>query len=329
MISRRTFHTASAALAASAALHGPRALAQGNGKIARVVVGFTAGGSTDAVARLLADKLRGGYAPTIVVENKAGAGARIAAEYVKNAEPDGSTMFLTPDAIMYLYPHFYKTLAYNVFRDFTPVTRASKTALSLFAGPGLPDSVRTVVDYVNWAKANPKAAIYATAGAGATVHFTGVMIGHAAGVELAAVHYKGAAPAIQELMGGQIPMFIGGIGDGLQQVKSGRIRSLGTTGATRSPFLPDVPTLVEQGYKDLVVVEGFGIYVPVKTPAAIVAKLHVAIRDLLKDKDVVDRLGAFGFEPGGETPEEFAKIVRAEYDRWAPVVKASGFKVDE
>ena len=330
MISRRSFSTAGAALAATALLESRKAMAQTPGKTARIVVGFAPGGSTDVVGRMLADKLRGGIlGPTVLVENKAGAGGRIGAEYVKNAEPDGNTMLVTPDGIMYLYPHVYRNLPYNVMRDFTPVVRVTKTVLSVFAGPGLPDNVRTVADFVTYARANPKSAVYATAGAGATVHFTGVLIEKASGVPLAATHYRGAAPAVQDLIGGQVPVFIGGLGDGLPMLRAGRIRSLGTTGAVRSPLLPEAPTLVEQGFKDIVVVEGYGLYVPIKTPAAVVAKINQEVRELLKSKDVMERLATFGFEPGGETPEEFAKTIAYEYERWPPVVLASGFKADE
>lgn len=317
-------------MAALTVLTGRQASAQSTGRPARIVVGFAPGGSTDAVGRMLADKLRGGVlGPQVLVENRAGAGGRIGAEYVKNAEPDGHTLVVTPDAIMYLYPHVYRNLPYNVMRDFTPVVRASKTVLSVFAGAGLPEHIRTVAEFITYAKANPKFAVYATAGAGATVHFTGVLIEKASGVPLAATHYRGAAPAIQDLIGGQIPVFIGGLGDGLPMVKAGRIRSLGTTGPVRSPLLPEAPTLVEQGFKDIVVVEGFGIYAPIKTPAATVNRINQEVRELLKAKDVVERLATFGFEPGGETPEEFAKTIAFELDRWGPVVVASGFKAEE
>lgn len=330
MISRRSFTSGGASLAAWAVLQGRSAAAQTAGRTARIVVGFAPGGSTDAVARMLADKLRGGaLGPQVVVENRSGAGGRIAAEFVKNAEPDGQTLVLTPDAIMYLYPHVYRNLPYNVLHDFKPVARASKTVLSVFAGSGLPDSIRTVADFIQYAKANPKFAVYATAGAGATVHFTGVMIEKASGVPLVATHYRGAAPAIQDLIGGQIPIFIGGLGDGLPMVKAGRIRSLGTTGPVRSPLLPEAPTLAEQGFKDIVVVEGFGIYAPIRTPAATVARINQEVRQLLKAGDFIERLATFGFEPGGETPEEFARTIAFEYERWGPVVLASGFKAEE
>lgn len=329
MISRRSFSTAGAALVAAALLDSRHAISQA-ARAARIVVGFAPGGSTDAVARLLADKMRGGsLGANVIVENKPGAGGRIGAEYVKNAEPDGNTLIVTPDAIMYLYPHVYRNLPYHVMRDFTPVVRVSTTVLSVFAGSGLPESVRTVAEFITYAKANPKSAVYATAGAGATVHFTGVMIEKASAVALAAAHYRGAAPAIQDLIGGQIPVFIGGLGDGLPMVKAGRIRSLGTTGPVRSPLLPEVPTLVEQGFKDIVVVEGFGLYAPIKTPAAAVAKINQEVRELLKAKDVIDRLATFGFEPGGESPEEFARTVAFEFERWGPVVRASGFKAED
>ena len=164
---------------------------------------------------------------------------------------------------------------------------------------------------------------------GATPHFTGAILNQAAGLDMTPVHYKGGAPGIQDLAGGQIPVFFGAIADGLQLVQAGKLRALATSGTQRSAFLPDAPTFVEQGYKDLVVEDGLGLYVPSKTPADVVAALNVAALGALKTKEVVSAIQAIGFEVSGEAPPAFAARLRRELGRWEPIVKRTGFTAME
>ncbi|MBI5719294.1 MAG: hypothetical protein HZC37_16625 [Burkholderiales bacterium] len=294
-------------------------------RTAYIVVGFAPGGAADGLARLMGDKLRGVAGTTVVVENRVGAGARIAIDYVRTAAPDGSVMMLVPDATMFLYPHVYKSLSYDVFRDFTPVTRLIGMSLAMFVGPMVPDSVKTVADYVTWVKADPKRLIYGTPAAGATPHFTGAIFARAAGLDMTPVHYKGGAPGIQELAGGQIPVFFGSTADGLALVQAGKVRALATSGAKRSALLPDVPTFADLGYKDLIVEDGLGIYLPIRTPADRVGKLDAALKEALKSKDVLDAVRNYGFEVSGEATSEFTARLRRERARWGPIVKATGF----
>ena len=328
MSSRRRFLGASVACAASAAAgFASCALAQVIGKTARIVVGFPPGGPTDLVARLIADKIRGGYAATVIVDNKPGAGGRIAVEHVKSSVSDGSVMLITPASMMVLYPYVYKKLAYDALRDFTPVTTVCSFPFALSVGPAVPGSVNTVADFVQWCRANPKQASYGSV-VGSMLHFTGVMLGRAAGIELTSVPYKGTAPAIQDLLGGQIPATITPLAVALPHAKSGKLRVLATTGAERSPALPAAPTLKEAGY-DLEAQEWTGIFVPAKTPPETVAQLNASIRDALKSNEVVEGLAKIGYAPVGESPAGFARIVKAEYDRWGPIVKASGFSPED
>src|SRR3977135_2516350 len=208
MLTRRYLFTASAAgLACAATNLLPRALAETIApaikKPVRVIVGFPAGGGTDVIARILADRLRGPYASTVLVENKPGAAARIAVEYVKNPEPDGSVMLFTPDFPITVYPHSFRSLNYDSLRDFTPVAPAAKSMLTYNVGPAVPEGVKTLAEFVAWCKANPGKASYGTTAAGGTPHFVGMMLASAAGVAMTPVHYRGGAPALQDLVGGQ------------------------------------------------------------------------------------------------------------------------------
>ena len=238
----------------------PRALAQAVKKPVHVIVGFPAGGGTDVTARVLSEALRGAYASTVLVENKPGASARIAVEYVKNAEPDGSVMLFTPDFPMTLYPHSFKSLSYDPLKDFTPVSPATTSMLSYNVGPAVPAGVKSLGDYVQWCKANPDKASYGTTSAGATPHFAGVMLSNELKVTLNPVHYRGGAPALQDVVGGHIPMSVNPLSEALPLHQGGTIRALAVTGAKRSQFMPNVPTAKEAGYD--VVVESLARRVP-------------------------------------------------------------------
>lgn len=194
---------ASGVLGASTTGLAGRAAAQLVAKPARFVVGFPAGGATDVIARLIADRLRGTLAPSVLVENRAGASGRLAADFVKASDPDGSTMLFTPDFLMTVYPHSFRKLSYDPLTDFVPVAMGSGSMLCLAAGPGLPAQITDIRSYLDWSRANPKQAVYGTTSAGATPHFVGVMLARATGVDLTAVHYKGGAQSLQDLMGGR------------------------------------------------------------------------------------------------------------------------------
>lgn len=294
-------------------------------KVVHIIVGFPAGGGTDIVARVLAQALQGDYASSIVVEDRPGASARLAVEYVKNAPADGSVMLFTPDFPMTLYPFSFNALKYDPLKDFIAVGPAAKGMLVLVVGPAVPAEVKTLQDFIAWSKANPGKANVADTSAGATPHFTTVMLAQEARVTLTPVHYRGGAPAMEDLIGGHVPASVNPVSEMMAFANAGKIRALAVTGEKRTPFLPDVPTMKEQGFN--VVVESLsGVFVPAKAPDATVAALNAAMRKAAASKHMIDSLAKFGTEPASMTTGEFTGWIKQELASWGPVVKASGFK---
>ena len=328
MPTRRQLLAASAAGLLCATASSPRARAQAIKKPAHIIVGFPAGGGTDVIARILADRLRGSYAATVLVENKPGAAARLAVEYVKNAEPDGSVMLFTPDFPITVYPHSFRSLNYDPLRDFTAVSPAAKSMLTYNIGPAVPEGVRTLAEFVQWCKANPAKAAYATTAAGGTPHFVGMMLANAAGVAMTPVHYRGGAPALQDLIGGHVAAGINPISESMPSAKAGTIRILAVTGSRRSSFLPEVPTMLEAGY-DVVVESWLGVFVPAKTPTDVVNALSAAIAEAVNSSQMIENLAKLGNTTAFQTPAQFAATVKADVARWAPIVKASGFVAED
>lgn len=328
MLTRRTLmRNAAAGMAVAGSGAFGVVQAQNAAKNVRIIVGFPAGGGTDVLARLLSEKLKERYAASSIVENRTGAATRIAIEYVKNAEADGSVMLFTPDFPMTVYPFSFRSLNYDPVRDFTAVAPAAKSALAFSVGPAVPAEIKTLSDFVTWAKANPDKATYATTAAGGTPHFTGLMLSQDSKVPMTPVHYKGGAPALQDLIGGHVSSSINPVGETLPFAKAGSVRVLAVTSPQRSVFLPDVPTMKESGYN--VVIEAWlGVLVPSKTPVDVVAKLNQAVKQAFSAPDVVEKLAVLGNEPAYQTPAEFAVTLRADLERWAPIVKASGFVAD-
>lgn len=295
----------------------------------KIIVGFPAGGASDVMARLLADQLRGDYAPTVLVDNKAGAGGRLAAQAVKSGDADGSQILLTPTSILTIYPHVYKKLGYDSLSDFTPVSTVATVSFALSVSPAVPANVKNAADYVKWAKSNPNEANFGSAAAGAAPHFVGVMLGRAGGVELNHVAFKGGAPLVNDLLGGQVQSGVNVLPEVLPHANSGKLRILAVSGSKRSRFLPNVPTFNESGLKGVEADEYFAVFAPAKMPAHLVDKLNASIRKALKSPALIAGLEKMSFEIGGESQPEFAKLVKSELNRWGPVVKASGFTADE
>jgi tripartite-type tricarboxylate transporter receptor subunit TctC len=323
MLSRRRFVAAAAGAGASIAAP-RRAHSQVIGKLTRMIVGFAPGGSSDVTARLLVEQMRG-YASTIIIDNRPGAGGRIAVETAKAGAPDGSVLLLSPASMIVLYPHLYKPLGYDPVQDLIAVTTVCAFPFVLSVGPLVPRDVRTLADFIQWCKANPKLASYGTSGAGSMLHFAGMMLARAANFDFTHVPYKGASPALQDLLGGQVASTVGVLGIALPHIQAGNLRALAMTGATRSSFLPDVPTLTEAGFPGLEITEWQGLFVPAKTPPPVVHALNRSVRDALDTAEVKAGLIKLSFEAGGTSPEQFADIVRADIARWEPIVKASGF----
>jgi len=291
---------------------------------ARILVGFPPGGTVDAVARRVADKMRGSYAKNVIVENKAGAGGRLAVEELKRSAPDGTTLLVTPAAMITLYPHLYTKLGYGI-DDVAPVSTVAQIVFALGVGPAVPDSVKNVKDYLAWAKANPDKASYGSPGAGSPPHMEGALLSKESGVDLRHVPYRGSGPGIQDLLGGQVPAFSSPIGDYLPHLKSGKLRVLATSGPNRSRFAPDVPTYTEQGFKVLEQVEWYGLFLPAKTPADIVQRAASAVHQGMAGPEMAEALASFGLEVKVNTQAELAKAVKDENAAWGPIVKRVGF----
>src|SRR5499427_5561763 len=300
MLTRRTVLTATAVAAIGA--RPPHAAAQTLKKTVHMIVGFPAGGATDLIARMLAERLRGRYAPSVIVENKPGGAARVAVDYVKNAEPDGSEFLFTPDFPITLYPHSFRTLSYDPLRDLVPVAPTSRSTLTFVIGPAVPGEVKSLAEFVAWCRANPDKAIFATTAAGSTTHFVGNMLANAAGIKLNPVHYRGGAPALQDLFGGHVPASVNPIGETLPHAASGKIRILAVASAERSRFLPNVPTMREAGY-NVVVETWLGAFAPRKTPLEAVRALNAAIGEAVRSPEMIESLARIGNDTKFQPPD--------------------------
>jgi len=294
----------------------------------RFLVGFPPGGPVDIVARLLAAEMKD-YASTIIVENRPGGGGRTALEALRTSAADGSVLLITPASMVVIYPHVYKTLSYSPLRDFAPVSTVCEFPLVVAIGPMVPAQVKTLAEFVAWCRANPKLATYGSPSAGSVPHFTGVMLARAAGIELLHIPYQGTAPAMQNLLGGEIAANVTVLPAAIPHVQTGAIRALAMTGRERSPLLPGVPTLDEAGYPGLQSVDWFGVFMPAHTPAEIVGRLNGVMREALKTASVREGLTKLSFGVAGNTPDEFVRLIQANTERWGPIVAASGFKPED
>jgi len=296
----------------------------------KIVCGFPVGGTADTTSRRVGDKLAGStYSRNAaMVENKTGAGGRIAIEAVKNANPDGSTLLLSAYSMLLIYPHIYRSLSYDPFNDFAPVSMASVLSHGLAVGPMVPASVKNVKDFLAWCKANPDRANYGSPAAGSTPHFLGALLSLESGVAMQHVAYRGSVPGVTDVIAGQIPAMFTPHGDFLANHRAGKLRILATSGKQRSLFVPEIPTFTEQGYSGLTVEEWFGFFAPAKTPANVIATANAAINSILKDKGVVNSLTLQGLSALGSSPDEMAKEMRRLYEQWGPIVKRIGFTAE-
>lgn len=302
------------------------AQAQSDAKPIRILVGFPPGGSADVIARLLAERLRdalGGQ--PVTVENKPGAGGRIAIDQLKNAAADGQTLIVMPSGAVVLYPHVFKKLSYEPFKDLTPISQLASFQFCVTSGPK--SNVRTVAEMLAKAKADPSTAHYGSPGNGTAPHFLGLMLGEAGGFDFQHIPYQGGAPAMTALLGGQIGYVIDVATEALEQHRAGKVRIIAVTGKERAPQLPEVPTLREQGVA-MDASAWFAMYAPAGLPRETQQRLTQAVQKAMKDPALLARLGALGLDAIGSTPEQLAAVQRADFDKWAKPVKASGFQAD-
>jgi tripartite-type tricarboxylate transporter receptor subunit TctC len=319
-----------ASLGASVLLAGLNPAAAQSIEQVKIYYGFPAGSGGDGVARRVAEKLAGSaYTKNAaIVENRPGAGGRIALDLLKASPPDGSVLALTPQGCTTIYPHIYKRLSYDPQRDIVPVSTAAIMDFGLAVGPMVPANVKTVKELLAWFKANPMQASYGSPGAGSAPHFIGALLGINHDVDMKHVPYRGSLPGITDLVGGQLAAMLTPSGDFIPNHKAGKLRVVATSGRQRSPFAPEVPTFAEQGYPDFVMEEWFGFYAPANTPASIVERANRAINRTLKEESLLTSLAVVGLVARGSTPQEMAQSQKAEYERWAPLVKRVGFTAD-
>jgi tripartite-type tricarboxylate transporter receptor subunit TctC len=313
-------------VAAILALQPSMARAQLAAEPIKIIFPFAAGGSGDALARLLAEHMRASLDQPVIVENRTGAQGRLGVQAVKAAAPDGKTILITPVAPMSIYHHVYKSLAYDPVADFEPISQVTTFDFALAVGPQVP--AKSLKELVAWVKANPDKGSYGTPAAGALPHFFAVAFAKAAGLDIRHVSYRGSAAAMADVVAGQIPIIVTTTADVTEQHKGGRIRVLATSDTARSPFLPDIPTFKEAGY-DIVGSGWYGLYAPAKTPPDVIAKLNKAIVSAVKTPQVKERLLSFALVPTGTSAAELAKIQKADSDLWAPAIKASGYSPEQ
>jgi tripartite-type tricarboxylate transporter receptor subunit TctC len=293
----------------------------------KLVVPYAAGGPTDVLGRLVADYLGRDLKQTTIVENKAGAQGAIGAEAVARAEPDGYTLFVAAASIMVLNPMLYKKLSYDPIKDFRMLALVTDLPVVMEVHPSIP--AKTVAEFVAYAKQNPGKLNFGSAGTGGTIHLAGEMFKQMAGVEMTHVPYKGAGPALTDLLSGNIQVMFDSLSTALPPVKSGLLRPLGVSSAQRSPDLPDVPTIAESGYPDYVVCVWYGIAAPAKLPDDIASKISASLDRALNDdafRASLEKIGFPVFRP--RSPAAIAEFIDADRVRWSNVIKAQNITLD-
>lgn len=318
--SRRQFVQSSTALVAATALP---AFAQA--APVKILVGFPPGGSADATARLVAEKMTASMGSPVIVENRPGAGGRIAAQAVKDAAPDGNTLMLVPMAVMVVQPVVFKSIKYDTTKDFTPIGNAATFPLALATGPATP--AKNMAELVAWIKANPNQANYGSPATGSLPHFLGEMLGQAAGVKMQHVPFQGGAPLMTALLGGQLPMGFDTPLEFAENHRAGKLKIQAISSAQRMPQFPDVPTMREAGI-NIEASAWFGIFGPAGMPAARVEALSGQLQAALKQADVMAKLTNLGLAAAPESSAQMAQRMAADKTRWEPVIKATGFQAD-
>jgi len=292
----------------------------------RFVVPYPAGGPLDTVARLLAQKVGEAVKQPVVVDNKPGAGGNIGADIVAKSPPDGYTILMGAVATHAINPTLYASIPYDPVRDFTPITQVASTPNVLVVNPAVP--AHDVKGFIAHAKANPGKLNFGSGSTGSAGHLAGELFNTLAGVKMTHVPYKGAAPAMQDLLGGRIDLMFDNLASSLAQVRAGKIRALAVTTARRSALAPELPTIAESGLPEFDVSTWFGVFAPAGVPREVVERLHAEFTRALAAPEVREKMLALGAEPVGNRPDEFAAFIRREAEKYARLVKASGAKVD-
>jgi len=293
-------------------------------KPVRMIIGFAAGGSTDLVGRLVAQRLGDAWGQTVVVENRTGASGMIAAEAVAKAPADGYTLLVTPQTSLAVAPALYGKAPYDAARDFTPITLMGSTPTIMVVNPAFP--AKTYAEYVELARKSVTPLAYGSGGIGSSPHMAGELLSAQLGIRMTHIPYKGENPALTDTMGGQVPIMFGNISVAVAHIKSGKLRALASTGATRSPLLPEVPTVAESGLKDFSVATWFGLLGPAGMPVDLVARIQRDVARVLATPEIRNRFVDLGVDIVANSPDEFAAYLRSEIARYAKVIKDAGIK---
>jgi len=296
-------------------------------KPVRIIVPFAAGGVADLLPRIVGEKLTQKWGQPVVVENKVGAAGNIGMAEGARAAPDGYTLLLAPAGNLTVNPKLFPNLPFDTYRDLTPVTLLAQSPNVLVVHPSVP--AKSFQELIAYAKANPGKLNFASPGEGSGAHLAGELLKIEAGIDATHVPYKGIAPAVNDLLGGQVQMMFAGISTVLQHVKSGKLVALAIASPKRNPQLPDVPTVSESGLPGFDVTSWYGIVVRAGTPPAIVQKVQRDMTETLQSADVQSRLAALGLEPVGDTPSEFDALIKAETKKWGAIVEKAGIKAQQ
>jgi tripartite-type tricarboxylate transporter receptor subunit TctC len=295
-------------------------------KPVKIIVAFTAGSATDILARVVADNLSKSLGQPFIVENKPGAGGSVGTAQAKDAPPDGYTLVAAGSGPFGINPAIFPNLPYDPIKDFEPIGNIVLTPQVIVVSAQAP--YKSVKELVAAAKAKPGEIAYASLGNGSTSHLTMEAFQSAAGIKLNHIPFKGSSDAQTQIIGGQVPLMSDTVPGVLAQVKAGKLRAIGVAIPKRSPYLPDVPTLAEQGYPGFESVGWIGLAAPAKTPSAILDKLNAEIRKMLQDPAVKAKFEQLAFTPVGDSRQEFAAWIKAEIAKWQKVAKDSGAKAD-
>ena len=290
-----------------------------------IVVPFSPGGATDIMTRLLAERLNKRLGQPVVVENKPGAGTMIASDYVAKAPADGYTLLVAASSLG-IAPSLYKKVNYDPIKDFAPISQVASVVHVLVVHPSIP--AKNVGELVTWLKANPTKANYGSVGAGTSTHLESELFNSVAGVKMAHIPYKGSAPALTDLVGGQLQVMFDAYASSGPFIKDGRVRLLAVTTAQRSKSLPDTPTVSESGLPGYEAMPWLGLVAPAGTPAPVVNRLYTELNDILKEPEVQERFRSLGLDIIGSKPEDFSAFLKKDIVKWAQVIKESGAKVD-
>ena len=312
--------------ALAAMLAGSAAAQQWPERTVKLIVPYPAGGNVDTAARIVADKLQERLGQPVIIENKAGAGGLIAAEAFAKSPNDGYTLFVGANGPVLFAPEIAKRDAYNWKRDFVPITTISMTPLVLEVHPSV--KAQNVKEFFDLVRREPGKLTMASPGAGTTNHLLSELAQSSLGLQWVTAHYRGNAPATNDLIGGQVQFAFDQISVALQYFKNGMLRPLAVTSATRTSWLPDVPTFKELGYPDFDAQTFTGLFAPAGTPAPVVAKLQEAIAAVLKDPSVVEKFNKIGAEAVAMSPADFTAYLTREDAKWIPVVRKANIKAD-